>query len=208
MKKVFLSIYILLFALLCLWTGKCVMELRRENQAEQIPAAVIQMAETEAPVEETAEMPTEVPTEEPTEAPTEAPTEEPTEATAPAEYVYSFTQEEEDLLLKLGMAERGEIGCVECIALVMRTVLNRVEGPKFSSSIRGVIYTENQFTPVEEGTLQSAQPNDACYEALELIKTGWDESQGALYYEWCEGESWHSRSLNLLMQHCDTRFYN
>lgn len=199
MKKVFLSIYILLFALLCLWTGKCIMELQAEKKEEQMPAAVIQTVET-APAEIPAEEPTEVPTEEPTEAPTEAP--------APAEYVYSFTPEEEELLLKLGMAERGETGCTECIALVMRTVLNRVEGPKFSSSIRGVIYTENQFTPVEEGTLQSAQPNEACHEALEMIKTGWDESQGALYYEWCEGESWHSRSLNLLLQHCDVRFYN
>mgnify|MGYP006898678300 CR=1 FL=1 len=44
-------------------------------------------------------------------------------------------------------------------------------------------------------------------EALEMIKTGWDESQGALYYEWCEGESWHSKNLTLLFQHCDTRFY-
>lgn len=203
MKKVFLSIYILLFALLCLWTGKCIMELQAEKKEEQMPAAVIQAVETVP-----AEVPVEEPTEAPTEVPEEAPTEAPTEAPAPAEYVYSFTPEEEELLLKLGMAERGETGCTECIALVMRTVLNRVEGPKFSSSIRGVIYTENQFTPVEEGTLQSAQPNEACYEALEMIKTGWDESQGALYYEWCEGESWHSRSLNLLLQHCDVRFYN
>lgn len=203
MKKVFLSIYILLFALLCLWTGKCVMELQTEKTAEQTPAAVIQAVETVP-----AEVPVEEPTEAPTEAPAEAPTEAPTEAPVLAEYVYSFTPEEEELLLKLGMAERGETGCTECIALVMRTVLNRVEGPKFSSSIRGVIYTENQFTPVEEGTLQRAQPNEACHEALEMIKTGWDESQGALYYEWCEGESWHSRSLNLLLQHCDARFYN
>ena len=59
-----------------------------------------------------------------------------------------------------------------------------------------------------DGSFESAQPNSACYDALEMIRQGWDESQGALYYEWCEGESWHSRNLNLLFQHCDTRFYN
>ena len=136
----------------------------------------------------------------------EPPVTDPPETTMP--YVLFFTEEEEELLLKLGMAERGETGCTECIALVMRTVLNRVEGPKFSSTIRGVIYAQDQFTPVAEGTFESAVPNEACHEALDLVKRGWDESRGALYYEWCEGESWHSRNLNLLFQHCDTRFYN
>ena len=122
--------------------------------------------------------------------------------------VYSFTEEEEQLLLKIGMAERGNAGCTDCIALVMRTVLNRVEAPKFSSTIRGVIYAQDQFTPVAEGTFESVAPNDRCREALDMVKRGWDESRGALYYEWCEGESWHSQNLNLLFQHCDVRFYN
>ena len=143
----------------------------------------------------------------PTQPPaTEASTEPPTETTAP--YVLFFTEEEEELLLKIGMAERGNAGCTECIALVMRTVLNRVEGPKFSSTIRGVIYAQDQFTPVADGTFDRAVPNERCREALDMICRGWDESQGALYYEWCDGESWHSRNLNLLLQHCDVRFYN
>ena len=138
--------------------------------------------------------------------PETVPTEMPTETAVP--YVLDFTQEEEQLLLKIGMAERGSSGCTECIALVMRTVLNRVDSPRFSSTLRGVIYAQDQFTPVAEGTFASVIPNDRCREALDMVKRGWDESQGALYYEWCEGESWHSRNLNLLFQHCDVRFYN
>ena len=138
--------------------------------------------------------------------PTTSPTEPITETAVP--YVLTFTEEEETLLLKIGMAERGDIGCTECIALVMRTVLNRVDSPRFSSSVRGVIYARDQFTPVAEGTFETAVPNDRCREALDMVKRGWDESRGALYYEWCEGESWHSKNLNLLFQHCDTRFYN
>lgn len=144
----------------------------------------------------------------PTELPVTIPTETPTEAETAAPDVLIFTEEEEELLLKIGMAERGSDGCTECIALVMRTVLNRVEAPKFSSTIRGVIYAQDQFTPVMEGTFETAVPNDRCREALDMVRRGWDESQGALYYEWCEGESWHSRNLNLLFQHCDVRFYN
>ena len=195
MKKIFLGLYALIFLLISLWTVKCVLQLRPEKAPEQVTL------QTEA-----AEEPDTVPSV--TEVPTEAPTEEPTEAPTEPVYVYSFTPEEEELLLKLAMAERGETGCQDCIALVMRTVLNRVESPKFAAKIRNVIYTQDQFTPAMDGTMESAVPNQLCRDALELIKTGWDESQGALYYEWCEGDSWHSRSLNLLFQHCDVRFYN
>ena len=155
--------------------------------------------------------PSEVPSEKPEE--TTLPGEEPTETqpttqpeTAP-EQVYFFTAEEEKLLQKLAMAERGDTFCPKCIALVMRTVLNRVESEKFPTTIKGVIYAEDQFGPVTDGTLEKARPHALCAEALEKIETGWDESQGALYYEWSEGESWHSKNLELLFSHCDTRFY-
>lgn len=131
---------------------------------------------------------------------------ETTEGTLP-EKVYDFTPEEKKLLKKIAMAERGDTFCPECIALVMRTVLNRVESDRFPSTVRGVIYAQDQFTPAMDGTLEKARPHELCDEALERIETGWDESQGALYYEWCVGESWHSQNLQLLFSHCDTRFY-
>ena len=112
------------------------------------------------------------------------------------------------MLLKLGMAERGNGNCPECIALVMCTVLNRVEADRFGSSIKSVILAPEQFTPVMDGTYCSAEPNQLCHEALEMVIYGWDESQGALFYEWCKGPSWHSKNLHLLFQHCDVRFYN
>ena len=182
-----------------LWAAKETAETaaRKRLLAQMQPAASTQPATEYVPPETTAPPETLPPVQESTQPPVEI--------TQP--YVLDFTSEEEDLLLKLAMAERGETGCTECIALVMRTVLNRVEAPKFSSSIRGVIYAQDQFTPVSDGSLEAAVPNEACREALEQIRRGWDESQGALYYEWCEGESWHSQNLTLLFQHCDTRFY-
>lgn len=170
------------------------------------PETLSAPAPTEAPAEAATEAATLPSTEATTESAEETTAEPATEATEP--YVLFFTEEEEELLLKLAMAERGESGCTECAALVMRTVLNRVESPKFSSTIKGVIYAQDQFTPVIDGTLEDADPNALCANALDMIRRGWDESQGALYYEWCEGESWHSQNLNLLFQHCDVRFYN
>lgn len=129
------------------------------------------------------------------------------ETTAPSVPVVELTEEEKTLLLKLGMAERGSTGCTECIALVMRSVLNRVEAGQFRS-IRSTIYAQDQYLPVSDGSFDTAEPNECCYKALDMILYGWDESQGAMFYEWCQGESWHSKNLHLLLQHCDTRFYN
>lgn len=131
----------------------------------------------------------------------------PGETTMPVAPVMELTREEQELLLKLGMAERGETECSQCIALVMCTVLNRVRSERFGSSVSAVIYAKDQFTPVGDGTFSAAVPNEACYEALEMVIYGWDESQGALYYEFCDGPSWHSRNLQLLTEHCNTRFY-
>ena len=130
------------------------------------------------------------------------------ETTVPPVPVVELTEEEKAMLLKIGMAERGGTECTECIALVMRTILNRVEAGRFGKTIKGVLFAQDQFTPVSDGSYYKAEPNERCYEALEMVIYGWDESQGALYYEWCTGESWHSKNLNLLFQHCDVRFYN
>lgn len=163
-----------------------------------------QAAETTVPTtmpETTAAM------EEPTTAPTTLPTEAPTETTQPLP-VRTFTPEEEELLLKIGMAERGDTYCTDCIALVMCTVLNRVDTPdKFGSTIKSVLYAEGQFTPVMEGKFEEVEPNYVCKKALDQVKSGWDESQGALYYEWGREEGWHARNLNFLFKHCDTKFY-
>lgn len=134
-------------------------------------------------------------------------TEPETVPTSP-EPVMELTEKEKTMLLKIGMAERGEEGCTECIALVMRTVLNRVETGRFGDNIGEVIFAPGQFTPVTDGSYYYAQPNEQCYEALDMVIYGWDESQGALAYEWCEGASWHSKNLDLLFQHCNVRFYN
>lgn len=163
-----------------------------------------QAAETTVPTtmpETTAAM------EEPTTAPTTLPTEAPTETTQPLP-VRTFTPEEEELLLKIGMAERGDTYCTDCIALVMCTVLNRVDTPdKFGSTIKSVLYAEGQFTPVMEGKFEEVEPNYVCKKALDQVKSGWDESKGALYYEWGREEGWHARNLNFLFKHCDTKFY-
>ena len=203
--KLRLIIVILLLLALCgtLMGAKIVAEqaaqraLARQVQTE--PSPVLLPPETTAATEATVA---------PTTQPTTVPTEAPTETTEPLP-VRTFTAEEEELLLKIGMAERGDTYCTDCIALVMCTVLNRVDTPgKFGSTIKSVIYAEGQFTPVAEGKFEDVEPNYACKNALDKVKSGWDESQGALYYEWGKVDGWHAQNLNFLFKHCDTKFYN
>lgn len=164
------------------------------------PPETVPAVRTTVPLTEEPSVPKTVP--EPVPAPVEPPN------LIPAEPVLHLSQEEKEMLLKIGMAERGSTGCAECIALVMCTVINRVESGRFGSSIRSVLFSPEQFTPVMTGAYYNAKPNENCYDALEMVVYGWDESQGALYYEWCDGESWHSQNLHLLQQHCDVRFYD
>lgn len=115
--------------------------------------------------------------------------------------------EESQMLMKLAMAE-AEGESVEGKALVMLVVLNRVWDEAFPGTIEEVIFQPKQFSPVTEGgRYYTTEPNKECFEALELVMSGWDESRGALYFESCEVSSWHSENLEYLFQAGNHKFY-
>ena len=122
-----------------------------------------------------------------------------------------FTDEEEYLLAKLAMAE-AEGEDLKGKAFVMLVVLNRVNDDEFPDTIKEVIFQESdgtyQFSPIGDGRFFKQEPSDECYEALELIKTGYDESKGALYFTSIKEQStWHSRNLDFLFEHGGHLFY-
>ena len=115
--------------------------------------------------------------------------------------------EESQMLMKIAMAE-AEGESVEGKALVMLVVLNRVWSDDFPDTIEEVIFQPKQFSPVTEGgRYYTTEPDRECYEALELVMNGWDESWGALYFESCEKSSWHSENLEYLYQVGNHKFY-
>lgn len=137
--------------------------------------------------------------------PTPEPTPEPTYVSA----IHSRDWDGEDsrILLKIAMAE-AEGESVEGKALVMLVVLNRVWSEAFPDSIEAVVFQENQFSPVAEGgRYWTTEPDAGCYEALELVMDGWDESQGALYFESTGKDGWHSRNLEYLFEYGGHKFY-
>lgn len=112
------------------------------------------------------------------------------------------------LLAKIAMAE-AEGEDVEGKALVICVVLNRVwYKDEFEDTIHDVIYEKNQFSPISNGRFDRVEPDKDCYEALEMVMMGWDESQGALYFESEKSaDNWHSRHLEYLFTHGGHRFY-
>lgn len=118
-----------------------------------------------------------------------------------------FSGEDEYLLVKIAMAE-AEGEDIDGKALVILTVLNRVNSNEFPNTIHDVIYQPSQFSPVGSGRFDAVEPSDECYQALDMVIDGWDESQGALYFESCsEADNWHSRNLEHLFTHGRHRFY-
>lgn len=122
-------------------------------------------------------------------------------------YRRDWDGEDSEILLKIAMAE-AEGEDVEGKALVMLVVLNRVWSDGFPGTISEVVFQRKQFSPTAEGgRYWTTEPDEECYEALELIESGWDESRGALYFESCGGDSWHSRNLEFIFQHGNHKFY-
>lgn len=126
---------------------------------------------------------------------------------------YDITDDEASLLTRLAMAE-AEDQDIYGKALVILTVLNRVEQAQndpyshFEDTITGVIFQDNQFSPIDDGRFYEVTPNKECDKALELVLHGWNESQGALYFESCDNcDNWHSQNLTYLFSYSDFRFY-
>lgn len=124
---------------------------------------------------------------------------------------WRIDSEESEILLRIAMAE-AEGESTEGKALVMLVVMNRVGSDMFPDSIEEVVFQNAggtyQFSPVAPGgRYWTAEPDEDCRDALELVLGGWDGSRGAMYFEGCAGESWHSRNLELLFECGGHRFY-
>lgn len=128
-------------------------------------------------------------------------------------YSQDWSEEDRYLLAKIAMAE-AEGESLETKVLVILTILNRVHSsePYFPDTIREVIFQSRsgvyQFTPIANGRWDRVEPNDECWKAVDIAsQLDYDKSCGALYFEACTGESWHSRNLEFILKSDNTRFY-
>ena len=80
-------------------------------------------------------------------------------------------------------------------ALVMLVILNRIQSSSFPDSVESVIYQKHQFQPISDGRFDRVEPSADCWEALRMVQSGWNGSQGATYFE-ASGNGWHARNLD------------
>lgn len=110
------------------------------------------------------------------------------------------------LLAKIAMAE-AEGEDTEGKALVMLVVLNRVQADGFPDTVEGVIYEENQFSPIANGRFGNVEPDADCWRALSMVESGWDQSLGATFFESDGDSTWHEENLDYLFRHGSHYFY-
>lgn len=117
-----------------------------------------------------------------------------------------LSSEDREILMKIAMAE-AEGESTEGKALVILSVLNRMKSDEFPDTVAEVVFQDRQYSPVADGRYYTSVPDDDCLAALELVEAGWDESQGAMYFENYGADSWHSRNLEFLFQEGNHKFY-
>ena len=205
LKIVFLICVITLFTLAVILCIAAPISSGGNETPEVVQASVISNLFIPTPT------PTQVPTPTPTPEPTVEITPEPTpgcpEVIGEPSPVYSLTDEERKMLLQITMAE-AEGESVEGKATVMCTVMNRVKGKKYPDNIKGVIFAKRQFSPISDGRYYTVVPDDGCYEALDMVLNGWDESQGATYFRTIvDYPTWHSEHLQHLFDLGSHAFY-
>lgn len=126
-----------------------------------------------------------------------------------------ISDEEKMLLCKIVEAEAG---CEDRTGkiLVANVIINRMEDERFPNTIESVIYQERegvpQFSPVADGRLTNAVPDDETIEAVEAALMGEDYSQGALYfmarkYADAENVKWFERALDKVLTYGGHEFY-
>jgi len=111
------------------------------------------------------------------------------------------------LLAKIAMTE-AEGEDIKGKALVILVVINRVESDSFPDTVEEVIFQKNQFSPLQDGRWEKVEPDEECWEALEMISdNNWDESNGATYFESNGKSNWHRKNLEYLFRHGKHYFY-
>lgn len=208
MKKQWFKLPALVVAMGMLSSAIIVLAQGNSNGEETAPIPTVQKVSIEVEKEVIQETPT--PTIEP-----ETEVEDVTSSQYP-EFSYSkdWNYEDSYLLAKIAMAE-AEGENIQTKTLVILTVLNRVHSDGFPDTIYDVIFQYNpesdvyQFSPVMPGgRWWTTEPNEDCWEAVKVVmEAQYDYSGGALFFESCDYDSWHSKNLNFLYQSGKMRFY-
>lgn len=118
---------------------------------------------------------------------------------------------EYNLLLKIVEAEAGSEDITGKM-LVANVIMNRVNSSRFPDTVTEVVYQKHhgraQFSPTEDGRLDSVTVSPETVTAVERVMNGEDSSNGALYFRSVRCNSnWHDNALQRVIEHGNHIFY-
>lgn len=96
--------------------------------------------------------------------------------------------------------------------LVANVILNRVKNKAFPSTIKGVVFSPGQFSPISDGRYETVTVSVDTKKAVDDALQGIDCSQGALYFmeRSCSDSSnvtWFDSCLTRLFRHQSHEFF-
>lgn len=117
------------------------------------------------------------------------------------------TIQDADLLMKIARSEGGPT--LDGQLWTMRVIYNRLSDGSFGNSIWEIVSSAGQFDVFTDGSYINADINSNTHVALAMIESGWNETQGALYWRMDKDseESWHDRNLQYITTVDGNRYY-
>lgn len=109
------------------------------------------------------------------------------------EPTYYISDEDADLLVRIGVMEAGEED-IEGIANVIQVVVNRVNSDQFPNTVSEVIFQTNPKQFVSASELASANVTAEAYVALDAVIFGEYQSNDCIYFESLDGKAFASWS--------------
>lgn len=124
---------------------------------------------------------------------------------------FSIGVESQKILERIVEAEAGGQD-IKGRMLVANVIMNRTKSGKFPSTVKGVVFSPGQFSPVSNGRYYQVTVSQKTKEAVKRVLQGEDYSEGALYFMCREASepsnvSWFDRALTRLFKHGDHEFF-
>ena len=96
--------------------------------------------------------------------------------------------------------------------LIANVILNRMESSYFPDTVEEVVYQKNQFSPVENGSIDRVTVTEETKEAVSMALSGTDYSEGALFFAARDladqkNMDWFDDTLDFLFEHDGHEFF-
>lgn len=124
-----------------------------------------------------------------------------------SEGIVEIDYEDAQLLMHIARAEAGT--SLDGQLWTMRTLINRIESDEFPDEIWDVVSQKGQFEVYANGRYKTVELNENSHLALAMIEGGWDETDGAIWFEASTNSpnSWHATHLTFIKEVEGQRYY-